>query len=330
MPAPVGKSGVVGKGLMGMSVKADTKFPNASMALAQFFTNARTLTELAKQSAVYPSSPKAFEDPYFSAESPLIEDSARGSAGETIAKYADIVPTIPNKGDVNAIVLAGGREGPVRRSARPAGADRRRRRGQQAARLRAAPPSRPASVPPGGGPTPCPASFEATRSRPAGPDRPMTSEATARRRTCSCSRRWSCSASSSSTRSWPSSGTASPTTTSSGRRSSSASTTSCALLDDDTFKLALLHSFIYLLVTPILIVLSIGLAIVVNRKLRGIHIYRALYFVPAVSGSASPSGCRGAGCSTGAGSSTRCSSRGASSTSRSSGSRRRPSSCRSR
>jgi putative chitobiose transport system permease protein len=57
------------------------------------------------------------------------------------------------------------------------------------------------------------------------------------------------------------------------------------LLDDDTFKLALLHSFVYLIVTPILIVLSIILAIVVNRKLRGIHIYRALYFVPAVSGS---------------------------------------------
>jgi putative chitobiose transport system permease protein len=32
-------------------------------------------------------------------------------------------------------------------------------------------------------------------------------------------------------------------------------------------------------------VLSIALAIVVNRQLRGIHIYRALYFVPAVSGS---------------------------------------------
>ena len=58
-----------------------------------------------------------------------------------------------------------------------------------------------------------------------------------------------------------------------------------ALLDDDTFKLALVHSFVYLLVTPILIALSIGLAIIVNRKLRGIHIYRALYFVPAVSGS---------------------------------------------
>lgn len=57
------------------------------------------------------------------------------------------------------------------------------------------------------------------------------------------------------------------------------------LLGDDTFWLALTHSFVYLLVTPILIVLSIGLAIIVNRKLRGIHLYRALYFVPAVSGS---------------------------------------------
>ena len=57
------------------------------------------------------------------------------------------------------------------------------------------------------------------------------------------------------------------------------------LVADSTFWLALTHSFVYLLVTPILIVLSIALAIVVNRQLRGIHIYRALYFVPAVSGS---------------------------------------------
>jgi putative chitobiose transport system permease protein len=57
------------------------------------------------------------------------------------------------------------------------------------------------------------------------------------------------------------------------------------LIEDETFWLALVHSFVYLLVTPILIVLSIALAIVVNRKLRGIHLYRALYFVPAVSGS---------------------------------------------
>jgi putative chitobiose transport system permease protein len=57
------------------------------------------------------------------------------------------------------------------------------------------------------------------------------------------------------------------------------------LVDDPTFWLAMRHSFVYLIVTPILIALSVALAIVVNRGLRGIHIYRALYFVPAVSGS---------------------------------------------
>jgi putative chitobiose transport system permease protein len=57
------------------------------------------------------------------------------------------------------------------------------------------------------------------------------------------------------------------------------------LLGDDTFWLALGHSIVYLLVTPILIVLSIGLAIIVNRRLRGIHVFRALYYIPAVSGS---------------------------------------------
>jgi putative chitobiose transport system substrate-binding protein len=106
VPAPIGKSGVLGKGLMGMSVKADTKFPNASIALAQYFTNPRAMVEFAKQVAVYPSSAKAFEDPFFSSTPELIEDSARPIAGETIAKYADIVPTIPKKADVNAIVFA--------------------------------------------------------------------------------------------------------------------------------------------------------------------------------------------------------------------------------
>ncbi len=57
------------------------------------------------------------------------------------------------------------------------------------------------------------------------------------------------------------------------------------LVADPTFWLALTHSFVYLIVTPIIIALSIILAIAVNRRLRGIHIFRALYFVPAVSGS---------------------------------------------
>jgi putative chitobiose transport system substrate-binding protein len=45
--APLGKSGVTGKGLMSISVKGDTKFPNASIALAQFFTNPRSMVEFA-------------------------------------------------------------------------------------------------------------------------------------------------------------------------------------------------------------------------------------------------------------------------------------------
>ena len=103
--APLGKSGVTGKGLMSISVKGDTKFPNASIALAQFFTNPRSMVQFAKQVSVYPSSPKAFEDPFFSSTSTAIEDSARPLAGEIIKTYADIVPTIPKKADVNDLVL---------------------------------------------------------------------------------------------------------------------------------------------------------------------------------------------------------------------------------
>jgi putative chitobiose transport system substrate-binding protein len=105
VPAPVGKSGVVGKGSMGISVKADTKFPNASIALAQFFTNPRSMVEFAKQVAVYPSSAAAYDDPFFSSTPELIEDSARPIAKDIVSKYADIVPTVPKKADVNAIVL---------------------------------------------------------------------------------------------------------------------------------------------------------------------------------------------------------------------------------
>jgi len=57
------------------------------------------------------------------------------------------------------------------------------------------------------------------------------------------------------------------------------------LLRDPVFWKALTHSLVYLIVTPTIIALSVALAIVVNRRLRGIHVFRALYFVPAVSGS---------------------------------------------
>jgi putative chitobiose transport system permease protein len=57
------------------------------------------------------------------------------------------------------------------------------------------------------------------------------------------------------------------------------------LVADPTFWKALGNSVVYLVATPTIIALSIGLAIVVNRELRGIHLFRALYYVPAVSGS---------------------------------------------
>ncbi len=105
VPAPVGKSGVVGKGLMAMSVKADTEFPNASIALAQFFTNPRSMLEFSKIVAIYPSTPASYDDPFFSAAPVAIEDSAKPYAKDAISKLADIVPSVPHKADVNAIVL---------------------------------------------------------------------------------------------------------------------------------------------------------------------------------------------------------------------------------
>jgi len=57
------------------------------------------------------------------------------------------------------------------------------------------------------------------------------------------------------------------------------------LVADPTFWKALTNSLVYLIATPTLILLSIVLAIVVNRRLRGIHVFRALYYIPAISGS---------------------------------------------
>lgn len=105
VPQPIGKSGVAGKGGMGISVKGDTKYPNAAIALAQFFTNPESMTEFSKIVPVYPSSPSAYDDPFFSAKPVAIEDSVKPAAKEYISKLADIVPTVPNKADVNQAVL---------------------------------------------------------------------------------------------------------------------------------------------------------------------------------------------------------------------------------
>lgn len=56
------------------------------------------------------------------------------------------------------------------------------------------------------------------------------------------------------------------------------------LVQDPIFWKALTNSFLYLIVTPVLIFLSILLAIVVNRPLPGINVFRALYYIPVISG----------------------------------------------
>lgn len=105
VPAPVGKSGIVGKGLMALSIKADTQYPNASLALAQFFSNPQSMLEFSKIVSIYPSTPASYEDPFFAAAPVAIEDSAKPFAKDAVSKLADIVPTIPHKAEVNDIVL---------------------------------------------------------------------------------------------------------------------------------------------------------------------------------------------------------------------------------
>ena len=109
-PAPLGKSGVAGKGLMGISVKTDTKFPNASIALAQFFTNPRSMVEFAKMSRSTRRPPSAYRRP-------VLLDTPDRDRGQRPARWPrtssrttpDIVPTIPKKADVNDDRPQGGR-----------------------------------------------------------------------------------------------------------------------------------------------------------------------------------------------------------------------------
>jgi putative chitobiose transport system substrate-binding protein len=103
-PFPVGKSGVIQPTSQGIAVKKDTKFPNAAMALATFFTNPASQIGLSKLAAVYPSTPAAYDDPFFSSTPELIEDSARPLAQDLISKEQNILPSIPKKADVNEIV----------------------------------------------------------------------------------------------------------------------------------------------------------------------------------------------------------------------------------
>lgn len=105
VPAPIGASGAMPPTAMAISVKKDTKFPNASIALAQFFTNPRSMLEFSKVVSIYPSTPASYDDPFFSAKPVAIEDSAKPIAKDIISKQTDLKPTIPSFKDVNEILL---------------------------------------------------------------------------------------------------------------------------------------------------------------------------------------------------------------------------------
>lgn len=104
VPVPEGKSGATGPTSMAMSVKKDTKFPKAALALATFFTNPQSQLEFAKIVGIYPSTPASYDDPFFSGKPVAIEESVRPLAKDIISKQADIMPEIPKTADVNDIL----------------------------------------------------------------------------------------------------------------------------------------------------------------------------------------------------------------------------------
>jgi putative chitobiose transport system substrate-binding protein len=104
VPAPVGKSGVTPPTSMALSVKKDTPYPKAALALAVFFTNPRSQLEFSKIVSIYPSTPASYDDPFFTVPPVAIEESARPLAKDIISQQADIMPEIPKFQDVNEIV----------------------------------------------------------------------------------------------------------------------------------------------------------------------------------------------------------------------------------
>ena len=55
------------------------------------------------------------------------------------------------------------------------------------------------------------------------------------------------------------------------------------VLNDELFRIGLLNSLKYLLLVPVLQLASLGIAVMVNRKLPGITLFRASYYVPVIT-----------------------------------------------
>lgn len=55
------------------------------------------------------------------------------------------------------------------------------------------------------------------------------------------------------------------------------------LLKDSTFTYALMNSLLFLLVTPALIIISLAVAFLLDSKVKGVKLFRALYFLPVIT-----------------------------------------------
>jgi putative chitobiose transport system substrate-binding protein len=103
-PQALGVSQTLPPVSMSIVVSEQTQYPNASLALASFFTNAQSMLEFSKIVSIFPSTPASYEDPFFTQPSVAIEDSGRPLAEGIISTQRNLAPEIPNRADVDAIL----------------------------------------------------------------------------------------------------------------------------------------------------------------------------------------------------------------------------------
>jgi putative chitobiose transport system substrate-binding protein len=103
-PQATGVSGKLPPVSMSIVVSKQTKFPKASAALANFFTNPQSMLEFSKIVSIFPSTPASYDDPFFTQKPIAIEESGRPLAKEIISKQSDIMPEIPSQKEVEEIV----------------------------------------------------------------------------------------------------------------------------------------------------------------------------------------------------------------------------------
>lgn len=104
VPRAVGRSGALPPVSMSIVVSKNTPYPRASLALATFFTNPKSMLEFAKIVSIYPSTPESYKDPFFTQAPVAIEDQIRPIAEGIISQQKNILPEIPNQAEVNDIV----------------------------------------------------------------------------------------------------------------------------------------------------------------------------------------------------------------------------------